>query len=232
MYHSQESRHYKYIIRISLSLLLIFAVTDMSISATDSAPWTGYRLDGAPCKGKRTTYGPFDYRKRQSLSTQLGLVEGAHFNENVENLKEGAKHKYNLYGDIDYTLRAFPNHYRALYTTIRLRTLEGRPYQKKGLEQPECYLNRAIKFTPGDPTVYSLYGILLHKLDRFNEALEKYLKAQEINPNDIQTKYNIGLLLCEMKRFDEAKKYALEVYNNNYPLNGLKNRLIKSGHWQ
>ncbi|SFF95077.1 tetratricopeptide repeat protein [Neptunomonas qingdaonensis] len=227
--------NHKCLSSISIFFLIfsVFFPTKPAESATiiKSAPWVGYTLSGAPCKGKDTTFGPFDYRYRDRVPEAISMVEGAHFNAKVENLKEGAKHKYNLYGDIDYTLRAFPNHARALYTVIRFRTLDG-PYNKKQLLlQPECYLNRAIGFTPNDPTIYSLYGIYLHKLDKYDEALEKYLHAEELAPNDIQTKYNIGLLLCDMKKYNEAKKYAIDVYNKNYPFKGLKNRLISAGFW-
>lgn len=228
------SFNYKCVSSTALLFLLssLYPIQQAESAVTKkSAPWVGNTLSGAPCKGKKTTFGPFDYRYRDTVPEAISMVEGAHFNAKVESLKEGAKHKYHLYADIDYTLRAFPNHHRALYTIIRLRTQQQEPYKIKQLAQAECYLNRATNFASEDPAVYSLYGILLHKLDKYDEALKKYLHAQKLAPHDIQTKYNIGLLLCDMKRYDEAKIYAVEIYNTNYPFKGLKNRLIQAGYW-
>lgn len=199
-------------------------------STTKEAPWTGYTLDNAACAGKPTTFGPYDYNLRDTYYKELGLVEGAHFNYKVEQLKEGAKYKHNLYGDIDYTLRAFPNHHRALNTVIRYRILSG-GYKRADLQQPECYLQRALNFAPEDATTHMLYGLYYHKLDMLDDALTKYEKALSLSPNNIEIQYNLALLLTEMERFEEAKQYAINVYAKKYPLQGLKNRLKASGHW-
>lgn len=194
------------------------------------APWIGETLEGATCRGKNSTYGPYDYMRRYQYKKHLRLVEGAHFNSNVELLKQGAKHRDNLLGDIDYTLRAFPNHHRALYTVVRYRLLKG-SYNTYQLSPAECYLQRAIKFNPEDGISRMIYGILFHKLGKKNEALKMYRSAKPLAPDNAELNYNLALLLCELKEYEEANELAQSLYKSKFPLNGLKNRLIKAKQW-
>lgn len=215
------------------SFFLLFSI---AAHANDkyAAPFVGDALTGAICQGNSIGFGPYDYTKRSQLTLELGLVEGAHFNENVENLRSGAKQKFNLYGDIDYTLRSFPNHHRALNTIITLRTLYGAKHYKQNMkEKPpaECYLQRAINFSPNDATALMLYGILLHKVGNLDNALIQYKKAEQKSADSAVIQYNLGLLYVEMERYEEAKLYAVKAYDKKLPLQGLKRKLQKAGKW-
>lgn len=214
-----------------LLTFLIITTSPLTVLAEQSrAPWIGSTLQGAPCKQGRQGFGPFDYTKRIRYAKELHLVESAHFNSNVEQLKGGAKSQYNLAGDIDYTLRAFPNHHRALNSLIRYRVLNG-PYTDPVLQQPECYLLRALNFAPEDANTLMLYALYLHKMDRFSEALPHYERALQLAPENLQIQYNLALLLAEMGQYEQAKQYAKAVYAQNYPLQGLKKRLQRAGVW-
>jgi tetratricopeptide (TPR) repeat protein len=158
----------------------------------------------------------------------LRLVESAHFNAKVEQLISGAKPNREMEWDLDYTLRAWPNHHRALYTVVRYRGIHG-AYKHPNLSPAECYLQRAINFSPKDGTTFMIYGILLQKTGSKAKALDAYRKAQELSPNDMQIKYNLALLLFDLKNYDESKELAIEVYRVNYPLKGLKKKLIAAG---
>ena len=68
-----------------------------------------------PCGSLVNGYGPFDYR---TSAKQLDIVEKYHFTSDVESLKHG-KAGY-LGTDLDYTLRASPNHHRALMAMVNL----------------------------------------------------------------------------------------------------------------
>ena len=217
-----------YINNILLAFIFIFFFTTQANAAT--APWVGDSFSGAPCTGKGQGYGPYDYTNRAQLTENLRLVEGAHFKPGVEMLMEGTSQKNSIYGDLDYTLRAFPNHHRALNTLIRFLSTNV-DYHKTALSPPECYFLRALHFAPKDSIAHMLYGIFLHKLKKYELALEAYKTAEKHNPSSTQLKYNIGLLYFEMGKYKEAKNYALKAYDNNFPFQGLKNKLKKAGHW-
>tara|TARA_R110001592_G_scaffold246427_1_gene508253 strand:- start:82245 stop:82976 length:732 start_codon:yes stop_codon:yes gene_type:complete len=194
------------------------------------APWVGDTLQGVPCRGPEINFGPYDYLQRHQFSKELKVVEKYHFAPSVEQLIEGQT-TVSPMGDVSYTLTAWPNHHRALYSAIRDRLNTWKSPKKSRYTEAECFLQRAIHFSPKDGTTYMLYGILLHQINHRTMALENYRKALEIQPQNAQTKYNLALLLIDMKEYAEAKKYALELYTKGYPLPGLKDNLKSVGQW-
>jgi tetratricopeptide (TPR) repeat protein len=212
-----------------LSIALCLLGNNSSARSTDGyAPWVGTDFQGRTCTGKYQAYGPYDYLSRSRYRKNLQLVEGAHFNAKVEQLISGAKPNREMEWDLDYTLRAWPNHHRALYTVVRYRGIHG-AYKHPNLSPAECYLQRAINFSPKDGTTFMIYGILLQKSGFKSKALDAYRKAQTLSPNDMQVKYNLGLLLFDMGEYDESKELAIKVYRVNFPLKGLKKKLIGAG---
>ena len=54
-------------------------------------------------------------------------------------------------GDLDFVVRYSPNHHRALAALVRLALKDKSP-QPYGVMLPvECYLLRALEFTPSNP---------------------------------------------------------------------------------
>lgn len=199
--------------------------------------WPGDTLAGLPCRGNDQGFGPFDYRdpsSRVALGTgaaPLDVVERHHFTAEVEALVRGKSGS--IGGDIDYTLRAFPNHHRALWARIKLHLqslAQAKPDSvlNEGVPAPECYLNRAERFAPDDVKVQILYGIYLHKIQRYDSALERYRKAEKVAPNDAELLYNMGLLHLDRNELEQARKYAEKAYALKYPLPGLKRRLERA----
>ena len=136
-----------------------------------------------------------------------------------------AKQKGNMLGDIHYTLKAFPNHHRALNTVINYRMKNGPYSNNKGIKQPECYFLRAINFAPKDDMSMMLYGLYLHKVNKLIDAEEMYKKALKINPNNLQAMYNYGLLALELGNLEQAKGFAKKVYAKGFVLKGLQRRI-------
>ena len=99
------------ILRLALALC---AVYPLGASAESLPPGCG-QLGNA--------YGPFDYRTHKK---ELEIVEGEHFTPEVERLERGNRSGVNPGGDIDYTLRASPNHHRALKAMMDLSRKEKR----------------------------------------------------------------------------------------------------------
>lgn len=127
--------------KIATFALLLFS----TIANSAQAPWVGVNLKGLPCTGKGQGYGPFDYIKAEERS-EMPIGESYHFKADIENLTNKDPS-----GDLDYTLRAIPNHHRALLSAIRYQLKLNNKLIKGALVSPaECYLQRAIHFSPKD----------------------------------------------------------------------------------
>lgn len=216
-------------------LLLFFSLTFtlQNTWAEASAPWVGSDFKGYPCSGKIQGYGPYDYTQRQKIeASHLSLVESAHFIPDVENLIAGATGS--IAGDLDYTLRAWPNHHRALLTLIRyqLKINDKLNTENKLPTAPECYFQRALSFSPKDAAATSLYGYYLRKIGRLDDAAKAYEKALELSPDTSKIEYAYSLLLIDLKQYDKALVQAKKAYQHGTPPNGLKNKLIKLGVWK
>lgn len=212
---------------------ILFGWLMVQASSVWSLGFSGVDLEGRPCKGEPQGYGPFDYTNPKDVQNHLGVVQTYHFTPEVERLQRGKSGS--LLSDLDYVLRAFPNHHRALYALIRFTT-DPATKDKRGSEighlysQPECYLQRALVFRPNDGRVEMLYGIYLHKLGKLADAEKHYRRATELMPQNSEAWYNLGLLLTDEKKFAEAVPVAEKAYAYGYPLDGLRRRLAAAGH--
>jgi len=210
--------------------------------------WYGNTLDGFECNGSPQGFGPFDYNDPRSSTpggfssvtgsnsnTPLRMVEGAHFKPYIDQLIRG-KSSVDPKPDIDYTLRAFPNHPRALWAMARyfLRMPKDHPdtqlaYSRGigSIPPPECYFQRAKVFAPEDPMVSMVFGIYLHKRGMFDAAIKEYRLAERAMPTHAELAYNTGLAYFDIKDYQKANKYANRAYELGYPLPGLKRKLAK-----
>lgn len=197
-----------------------------------NANWVGKSLNGEPCTGRDPNFGPFDYSKRASKHPDnLTIVEKHHFTAEVENLVRG-KTTETPAPDLDYTLVAWPNHHRALFSIINYQLNYKNKLSKSHPDKaPECYLQRAIHFSPDDAVSYSLYGYYLHKVGHLDTATKYYEKAMELKPDNSKIAYSYSLLLIDLKRLEDATKYAKIAYSNKNAPQGLKNKLVKLGAW-
>ena len=178
------------------------------------------------CGSLQNAYGPFDYRSDKAM---LPIVEGAHLTPEVVNLVKG-KSGY-LGGDIDYTLRAFPNHPTALMAMVRLAAKEKKPKPQGAHYSVECYLYRANRFRSNDAMVKMIYATYLSKNGRSSEALKYLDEAAALKEDNANLNYNIGLVYLDLKQYDKALSYAHRAYDSGFPLPGLRDRLKKIGKW-
>lgn len=197
---------------------------------TWSATAQAANVTGAPgnCGDLTNGFGPFDYRSPTDRQN-LGVVEKHHFNAHVESLTRGVTGT--LGGDIDYTLRAFPNHVRALGAMSRL-ALRDRTARPAGANYSiECYFDRALRFRPKDGLVYMVYGDHVAKTGQIDKAIELLKHAAELEPNNATAIYNLGLMYFNKKDYDQALVHAQKAYELGFPLPGLKNKLNAVGKW-
>ena len=200
--------------------------------ANKSAPWVGTSLAGVRCNGGGQGFGPYDYTLRAGENAKnLEIVELHHFTSAVENLIAGADGT--LEGDLNYTLRAWPNHHRALLSLIKLQlNIDSKLIKGKLKTSPECYLQRAINFSPDDIVPYTLYGYYLRKTEHTEDAVKFYEKAISLDPENEKVAYSYSLVLIDLKQYEEAVKFAKIAYHDGKAPMGLKQKLIKLGVWK
>jgi Tfp pilus assembly protein PilF len=175
--------------------------------------------------------GPWDYNDPEAKAKMLWRVEQAHFDANVRRLK-GAEYRnkadHTVPGDIDYTLRAFPNHPEALDAMGRYYLLH--PETGRVSEYtPQCWFDRAIRWRPNDGMVRLVYGIFLYRMGHPKEALEQYERAVALAPGSAEAHYNLGLLEVELGDLDSAVVHAARAYELGFPLPGLRRKLAAAG---
>lgn len=187
------------------------------------------------CGTLKNHFGPFDYRYPTSVRTEFGdahkMVEGAHFTPQVENLIRGQK-AVEPGPDIDYTLRAFPNHHRALLSMSRLALRSDSRTPPRMRYSAVCWFERAIAFAPDDGMVKVLYGQHLLKVGSKAEAIKQFDAAEPLAEGSANIHYNLGLAYLDLNRFDDALRHAHQAYALGFPLPGLRDRLKRAGQWR
>lgn len=130
------------------------------------------------------------------------------------------------WGGIDFMLRYFPNHPRALYLLTRLAT------KTNEYGRAEEYFHKAIRLYPDTPTTYLIYGIFLHKTGKLASSIEQYKKAIKLDPQNSEIYYNLGLAYFDKGDHKKAYQYGRDAYIRGYPLPGLKNKLKNAKAWE
>jgi hypothetical protein len=170
-------------------------------------------------------YGPFDYR--MATPEQRNLVETYHFTPAVEALRSGSTGAIGT--DLDYTLRAFPNHPRALMAMVRLGHHEKGVKPKGTNFTVDCYLERAIEFRPDDVNVRQVRGIYLSMKGNHALAISDFEAVVAEQPANANAHYNLGLAYFETKDYKRARAEAKIASELNFPLNGLTRKLQSVG---
>ena len=157
----------------------------------------------------------------------LNKVTGAHVRKAEKRFKEG-KYEW-VKTDIHYTLYRVPNHPEALqmYSVLSFNKQQRLITPKQVISAFE----KAIEYTPRQPNSYVLFGIHLHKMGDYNNAIKQYTLALEYSPDNTEAHYNVGLAYFEIENYEKSKMHAKSAYENGFPLNGLKNKLRSVKYW-
>lgn len=172
-------------------------------------------------------FGPFDYRKDVD---KLPVVMNHHFTPPVEALIRGQEGS--LGGDIDYTLRAFPNHARALVAMVNLGVKEKTMQPRGANYTVECYFERAIRFASDDAVVRMIYVTFLTTHARAQEAKAQLGAVETLAGDNPFTYYNLGLLYFELKDYDKALAHAHTALQMGVKQTGLQDKLTQVGRWR
>lgn len=195
---------------------------------------TRYPPAGQPSAGcgdfnyEKTAIGPLDYRV--TPPDEIEFIEVRHFPPHVERLERGEKGT--VAGDIAYTLRAFPNHPRALRSAAELTRRNGGVTPKDLGFSIACWFDRAIAYRPDDPQVRIVFAFELLKSKQNVAAREQVIKAEQLANGNPQIHYNVGLLYFDLKDYDKSMANARIAYEQGFNLPGLKDKLKKAGKWK
>lgn len=172
-------------------------------------------------------YGPYDYRTEKN---KLIIVNNAHFTPVVESLIGSATGDMNA--DIDYVLRASPNHHRALVSVMRLAARTKDTHPKSFKWSLACYFDRAVRFAPDDGVARMLYAQFLGQAKRVEDATRQLDIAIKLAPENALSQYNAGLVFLEMGQFDRALAQAHVAQKMGFTRTDLTDSLKKANRWQ
>jgi tetratricopeptide (TPR) repeat protein len=182
----------------------------------------------AGCGPLENAFGPYDYRTERGHN--LYLVESAHFTTTVEALIKG--NAGYLGSDLDYTLRAFPNHHRALISTMRYGEKLRSPQPPNLRYSVECYFLRALRFRDDDTTARILYAKFLDQNRRGSEAIDQLTRAAKQAAENGFTQFNVALVHLEAGRHDHALEHAHEALRLGFERPDVRDKLTALGKWR
>jgi tetratricopeptide (TPR) repeat protein len=182
---------------------------------------------GGGCGSLANGFGPFDYRKHRQ---HLPAVENHHFTAPVEALVKGLTGT--IGADIDYTLRAFPNHHRALLAMARWTERIKNPHPPGANYPTECYFIRALHFANDDNVVRMLYAQFLGQGKRVADAIQQLEAAASTAGENGFTHYNIGMVYAELGEMDRALSQAHRAMALGFGRVELKAILERAGKWR
>ena len=178
------------------------------------------------CGALTSNYGPFDYRVDRD---KLPIVESYHFTSNVEKLVGGAT-STTPGPDIEYTLKTFPNHTRALAAVVRWSKKKGERHPNDLRYSVDCHFDRALRFKADDAVVRMLFANWLGDTDRRQEGLTH---LDQVKPGDNPfTTYNLGLVYAELGGYEKALELAHKAQALGFTRPGLRQLLEKAGQWR
>lgn len=178
------------------------------------------------CGSLQTHYGPFDFRVHRD---KLPVVENRHFTPEIASLIRGVT-ATTPGPDIEYTLRAFPNHVPALASLMRWARMKQTDHPKDLKYSVDCHFDRALRWRLDDVVVRMLFAQWLGETGRKERALQQL--AQVEPQNNPQTIYNLGLLYMQFGEIDKALQHAQEAMRLGFDTTLLEEQLRAIGKWR
>jgi Flp pilus assembly protein TadD len=162
----------------------------------------------------------------------IPVVDNAHISPDVLALRRGVVGSSRTpMPDLDYALRAVPNHHLALDAMARLHRREGSEHLGDSTYSVSCWFERARRFRPSDGVVWLIEGVHLSSLGRYDDGEQALTQAVRLMPNSAEAHYNLGLLYLRTKEYSKAAEHAKKAYEFGFPLPGLRDQLVRIGKW-
>lgn len=168
------------------------------------------------------TNEPFNYY--HPASGFLEEIEKNHLQKGIDKVKKG-QFEF-AWNEFAFLLHYFPNHPHAL------QIISDLSLQMEDKARAIKYFDRATKLYPQEAPTYALYGIFLTKIGQPQKAITLYQKAIEIDGKPAEYYYHLGLAYLAMHDYKNANLSAQKAYRLDYPLPGLKDKLLAEGAWK
>lgn len=172
-------------------------------------------------------YGPYDFRTNKD---KLPVVVNNHFTPIVEQLI-GGQTSISPGGDIDFTLRAIPNHPNALMSMMLLGEKEKTDTPRGSRYTMECWFERAIRFSPDDNVVRMIYTTYLIKTNRHTDAQKQLAIVLATAKDNAFTHNNVGLLYFDLGDHQKALVQAHKAMELGLNRPALREKLQSVGKW-
>lgn len=211
-----------------LAALGVAVVMFASSAAAQQKASRGTEDSSHPC-GKIYTnhYGPLDYNTQKN---SVAVVEEFHFTPRVRAALGGSTGSFGQ--DINYTLKAVPNHAVALVSLMQW-VERAKLDQTPGMEWPiECYFERATRFQPADTVVRGLYATFLGRRNRKADALRQLDIAVTHAGDRALSHHNIGLVYFELGEMEKALALAHKARALGMEDSALVALLKKNNRWR
>jgi tetratricopeptide (TPR) repeat protein len=213
-----------------VSCLLVLCCAQV-VAAPEAAPeLSDAEKRAMECGSLQNGVGPWDWRTRETtsrLSWDHADNMKHHYDPAMNRMRAG-EYTQPVMHDLDFLLRNWPNHIQGLRALMQYEKAGGKTH---GYRTVECYFERARRFAPDDVAVTLLEGYYYLKKNKKELARRSYEDALRLEPESIDVNYNVGLFYAEVGEYEKAEKHAHMAYEAGYPLDGLRKRLQKAGHW-
>lgn len=93
-------------------------------------------------------------------------------------------------------------------------------YEKGNLQEAEKLLQRAVTLDPNNTEYLLKLGSLFQSSNRRRDALQIYGKVSQIEPDNIISRWNTGVILMQLKQFDNAERVFKKVITLNPKFSG------------
>jgi tetratricopeptide (TPR) repeat protein len=124
-----------------------------------------------------------------------------------------------LYGDTNRALQWVQKSIELKEDYVDAIDMMGVLLSAKGDPLAASYFRNALNFAPNRPDLYYKLGLAEMQQGRYNEAIEAYTTATQLDPKDADSYFNMGYIHVELKNFDIAIEFftqAIQVRENNF----------------
>jgi tetratricopeptide (TPR) repeat protein len=196
-------------------------------------------------------FGPFDYYNHRTPASAYGAVESVHFGVRTELLLRQGNF-CNYWSDLDYTLRAFPNHPKALmkmaeflkahvaceiggskisgHSPLELaEQIESGQWQGRTMEY---YFEKAIQYRPEYTETRLLYARALVDVQKRDQAIAILTNCLKLHPGSSEAHYDLGMLYFGNGDLQSSLQHARRAYQLGKPPAELRSNLVAAGVWK